>query len=855
MLSDPISVTIFFLLSSAVMIGLLMLLWRIDRKTRFGSWKWRRILLVGLYAGAIACLAVMVGLRTIVGGMDTAENSFSVPLNLSCLPILAAGLFFDPLSALLAAGIVTVLHAVMMLQEGVSILYTVFLGVGVFAPGLMAFVLGKFILKRSEPSPFQCFAIGFMAEIVNLLSIMLCFKDAVIASLLFDFFVVPLLVTASVSFMVLGIIFFAFEKKLNEAVKKKSLQETPIAGTFQKKLRRIITLTFVCLMLFTIYTEYSFAISGAQQSLKYALSDLKSSLDYYVKQSGNQENLAEIAANRRVGIYGYLAVMKDGETVSVTEGMKGFTFNQEELREASSSGTYFRFDIFQEGNGSETCYCSSEESDGCLMVAFLPTAEVYKNLILSTFENLFCEMLLFGILFVAIYMLMQKQVVKSLNGVNCSLSKITAGDLNETVDVRTSSEFTSLSSDINATVGTLKKLISEAENRNNAELAMAREIQRSALPSGVPIRKEFDLHATMNPAKEVGGDFYDYFFRDETHQVLVIADVSGKGIPASLFMMKGKTLIRNYAMAGNSPSKILQMANEELCDGNDAEMFITVWVGILDLETGIMTCGNAGHEYPAVMRKGGKFELVMDRHDFVLGGMPGIPYRESRISLQPGDSIFVYTDGVTEATDSEKQLYGTERMLDALNRTTEMTPKERIACVRKDIDAFVGEAPQFDDITMLSFSMKEPGTVFKDELTVNAEIESLPEVEDFIQKRLEGAGCAREIIDQVLIAAEEIYVNIAHYAYKPLTGCAAVRCTTEEETGKMILRFRDSGMQFNPLMKKDADTTLSADERPIGGLGILMVKKSMDEVSYVYEDGQNIFTMVKNFREIADGGK
>ncbi|WP_051437726.1 PP2C family protein-serine/threonine phosphatase [Eubacterium xylanophilum] len=236
-----------------------------------------------------------------------------------------------------------------------------------------------------------------------------------------------------------------------------------------------------------------------------------------------------------------------------------------------------------------------------------------------------------------------------------------------------------------------------------AELDMATEIQASMLPSifpAFPARDEFDLYASMDPAKEVGGDFYDFFMIDDNHLGVVIADVSGKGIPAALFMMISKTVVQNYAMLGIKASEVLRRANEALCVQNKMEMFVTTWVGILELSTGKMNCSSAGHEYPAICHDG-KFDLLKDKHGFVLGAMDIAKYSDYEIQLEKGDRIFVYTDGVPEATSEDKELYGTDRMIEALNTCADGTPKDILNTVRESVDSFVGNAEQFDDLTMV----------------------------------------------------------------------------------------------------------------------------------------------------------
>lgn len=242
------------------------------------------------------------------------------------------------------------------------------------------------------------------------------------------------------------------------------------------------------------------------------------------------------------------------------------------------------------------------------------------------------------------------------------------------------------------------------QQRITEELATARDIQMSALPHifpPFPERKEIELFASMNPARDVGGDFYDYFFIDDDHLCLLIADVSGKGIPGALFMMVSKRIIEDYARPELSTDEILRRTNDALCDNNQADMFVTVWLGILELSTGKLTAANAGHEYPAICRKDCRFELYKDKHGFVIGGMPGTRYKEYELSLAPGDKLFVYTDGVPEATNLSGEMYGTGRMTEALNTCADGSPEEILSKVKCAVDDFVGEAEQFDDLTML----------------------------------------------------------------------------------------------------------------------------------------------------------
>ena len=246
--------------------------------------------------------------------------------------------------------------------------------------------------------------------------------------------------------------------------------------------------------------------------------------------------------------------------------------------------------------------------------------------------------------------------------------------------------------------------ITAEEEKMRTELSLAARIQLEALPGTFPAfpdRNEFDIYASMKPAKDVGGDFYDFFLVDDDHLCLVIADVSGKGIPAALFMMVSRTILANIAMMGMSPKEVLEKANEAICANNKEEMFVTVWLGILEISTGKVTAANAGHEYPVLKKPDQDFEILIDKHGFVLGGMEEVKYREYEFDMEPGSKLFLYTDGLPEATDNEQNMFGVELMMDALNESLNLSTKEILDHMKGRVDGFVGSAPQFDDLTML----------------------------------------------------------------------------------------------------------------------------------------------------------
>lgn len=286
------------------------------------------------------------------------------------------------------------------------------------------------------------------------------------------------------------------------------------------------------------------------------------------------------------------------------------------------------------------------------------------------------------------------------------------------LNIRTGDEIQALSEaiktmelEINEYIQDLTAVTAEKE-RIGAELNVATQIQADMLPRifpAFPEREEFDVYATMNPAKEVGGDFYDFFLVDDDHLAVVIADVSGKGVPAALFMVIAKTLIKNHAQNQEAPGTVFTQTNEQLCEGNDAGLFVTGWMGVLEISTGKFVYVNAGHNPPLLKRAGGTFEWLKSRPGFVLAGMEGVRYRENTLQLEPGDRLYLYTDGVTEATNSREELFGDERLQNALNEYMDLPVEQFLPKIKECIDAFVGGADQFDDITMLALDYQSKG--------------------------------------------------------------------------------------------------------------------------------------------------
>lgn len=407
--------------------------------------------------------------------------------------------------------------------------------------------------------------------------------------------------------------------------------------------------------------------------------------------------------NRHIGENGSIIIA--GEDWNIVSDRHG---NEEE--NLSVSGIYIDRNTMPEGEPfaatvyGEDSICAYIISEGYYIVASIPRSEAMFSRDIAVYVTVFMEFVVFGMLFIVVYFLIKKLVVDNMAKVNRSLAKITGGNLDTVVDVRTNEEFASLSDDINSTVLTLKRYIAEAAARIDRELEFARSIQHAAIPSVFPPypgHGEFEIFATMDTAREVGGDFYDFYFVGENRLGFLIADVSGKGIPAAMFMMTAKTIIKGYAESGIPVDEVFTTANKKLCESNDTGMFVTAWMGVLDLTTGKVDFANAGHNPPLVRHGDGTFTYLRSRPGLVLAGMEGIRYRRNELMLAPGDEIYLYTDGVTEATDANEALYGEERLQVLMNRLHGCSGEEVCRAVRQDIDLFVGTAPQFDDITML----------------------------------------------------------------------------------------------------------------------------------------------------------
>ena len=790
-------------LITALYVLLTALGWKWTRDKTLG---WTHKLLIGLVYGACAVLSTHFGV-----------NYQHMMLNVRDLGPLMAGLFFDPLSGILAGLIGGVERYIAGTYWGVGSYTRIACSVSTCLAGFVSAGLHFLVFKRKKPSATYAFFMGAVMEVFHMYVVFITHRE----DMNMAFYVVKTCSPAMILFTGIGMAAASITLQIcagewENPLRNRNPEDISVSGRFQFWLFAVT----VFILLVNFGTSFALktqtAIQQSEETLAavsedirdtyYRLRETETNTDRlaaetarmearaiaaHLERSGGIEHADDellkelqgifnlvsvvavdsrgeaVASSGKTQIYpellaqldadgsGELSIAFDGARVAAGarcgDGMIQTVINKNTLAAAlnlsglNEAMAYFHvgsegtLDVFREGGAitmgdhrgsglsaqelslvesrqTEKCFratvfqieslCRTERlDDGLTLLVCLPMTEVYENRDAETYETAFADIILFAVIYVLISMLVQGIVVNNLQLVNESLERITNGDLNEVVSVRKSKEFVSLSDDINQTVTVLKGYISAAEKRIEQELEFARTIQASSLPKTFfPNRGEFELFATMDPAKEVGGDFYDCFFVDRNKLALVIADVSDKGIPAALFMMRAKTAIRGLAEAGRTPGEILALANNTLCEGNDAEMFVTVWVGVIDLSTGRLTCANAGHEYPVLLRAGGDYELFRDKHGMVLAAMEDMRYKEYELMLEPGDRLFVYTDGVPEAINEGVKQYGTERLTEILNRLKDKTMCETLPAVREDIARFVGNAEQFDDITMLGLT-------------------------------------------------------------------------------------------------------------------------------------------------------
>lgn len=509
--------------------------------------------------------------------------------------------------------------------------------------------------------------------------------------------------------------------------------------------------------------------------------------------------------------------------------------------------------------------------NGMMVVVNVPEHELFHALnrgLLATLLTLVCGMLAASVL---IWSMLNRSINRPVTRLCRVVEELGSGNLDADLPADRGDELGSLARAFAGMAASLKKhiahikAITAEKGRIDTELNIARDIQAAMLPAAFPHRDECALAAVMRPARQVGGDFYDFFFLDDRRLAVVMADVSDKGVPAALFMAIAKALVRNCIQSCGNPGAALSMTNSRLCENNAACMFVTAFAGIMNLRTGNFEYANAGHTPFYLCAPGAAARPVPVKPALPLAVMPDTSYETCGLTLLPGTGIFLYTDGVTEAAAPDGDFFGSRRLEDALDAHLGLFSRnlsEFIAGIMTRLEAFTRKAPQNDDITMLALAWQPEYLPAQGENTAKygagaeppfhcerifpAQTDALPDFMALMEKALaEGSFTDRQKM-RFCVAAEEIFVNIAQYAYKDQHGATEVGVSVEVCAIPSILRLRftDSGAAFNPLDREPPDPGLPAEDRIPGGLGIFLAAKGSSSIRYAREGDRNILTLV-----------
>ena len=666
---------------TGVNILLTYVLWRFVKDKKMTIWL--RILLGVIYGGC-AVLSTHFGV-----------NYNTMMLNVRDLAPLTAGLFFDPVAGVIAGFIGGIERYIAGTYYGVGSYTRIACSISTCLSGVLAALLNIYIFKKKKPSAVYAYFLGSTMEVFHMYVVLITHRsDMNMAYYVVKICAGPMIIFTGIGLAMISLMIRIMSGEWHKPAHSKKTEDIPVSQRFQFWLFVVTTFILIFNLIFGYVIQTQTAVQNSKNVLAASIKNINGN---YGRINGTVVDISDITI--KVGSSGkYEIYTEDGEIVYGDH--VGEKVDESIISKAKDvpSGETFTADVL----GTESLCMTRELHDGNTILVSMPLEEVYEDRNHKTYETVMADIILFTVIYLLISMLVQNIVVSNIQLVNKSLNKITNGNLDEEVSVYSSSEFASLSEDINHTVTVLKSYIEAAEHRIEQELEFARNIQESALPHNFTFpRNDFELYAAMDPAKEVGGDFYDFFLIDSNKLCLVIADVSGKGIPAALFMMRSKTAIRSFAETGITPGEIFEKANNTLCEGNDANMFVTVWMGILNLDTGHMICANAGHEFPVLERAGGDYEYYKQKHNMALGVMDGTHYREYELDIAPGDRLLVYTDGIPEAINENEEEYGLDRLLDVINANKDSSQENLIKYIRQDIWAFVGTADQFDDVTML----------------------------------------------------------------------------------------------------------------------------------------------------------
>lgn len=667
-----------------------VILYWIDAKTDFGKIPYsRKQIIIGMLFGAIAVCCSEFGVD--VGGAVANTRDAAV---------LAAGMVFGGPAAIIA-GIICGVERWFSIYWGGGEFSRIACSVACIFAGFLVAFFRKYIYEHKRPGIFSAAVVAIGVEIFHL-GLLFYTQIGNLAEVfrIEKILAIPMISLNAFSIVLtLSLISFEDRRILN---RKRVKEKKTISELIQARLLIVVFIAFCFAIVFTYFTENNLGKQYCKDFLQINTSDVRADIEKGIA----------LEEKRHIGDAGAVLVL-DGDTVTNLGSEELNSVSVRKMRmiiNESEPEQVFKTEIQNVPYFAYYMVCDN----GCIVAGFYSEADATFDRDLAIYMNSYMEMIIFFFIYIIIFFIVKALITSNMRKVNRDLNEITKGNLGVKVQVNSNAEFAELSEDINQTVDKMKEYISDAEKRMDSELEFAKHIQLSVLPPVSPKfdkRDAFEIYATMDTAKEVGGDFYDFFDVDEKHVAIVIADVSGKGIPAAMFMMTAKTLINNFVGENLSVDEVFTKANNRLCENNDSDMFVTAWLGIVDTETGEVEYVNAGHNPPVIRHGNGKFEYLKSKPGLVLAGMEDFPYVKQTMKLDPGDIIYLYTDGVTESTDKDGNLYGERRLADILNEIVKINPKTTMKniCekVRFNMNSFVGDAPQFDDITMLVFKRKK----------------------------------------------------------------------------------------------------------------------------------------------------
>ncbi len=476
--------------------------------------------------------------------------------------------------------------------------------------------------------------------------------------------------------------------------------------------------------------------------------------------------------------------------------------------------------------------------NGMILIVCVPKTELFSYIFSQVMVLFFILILISIIISSLLYIALNQNITRPIKLLQNVADKIAAGNLNMTIRINKPEEFAQLASTLDKMTKDILSITKQRE-KVETELSIAKQIQLSSLPNvfpPYPERSDFDIYASTNPALNVGGDFYDFYFLDENRLLFLVADVSGKGVPAALFMMVAKTIMKGAFQNEEDVNFAIKTINNGVCQNNKYNYFVTMLAGIMDLKKEKLILINCGHNPPLIKRKNGDFEYVNIDSNLVLGAMKDVDFDLKEIDFNSGDEIYIYTDGVTEAQNEAEELYGEKRLKEMLNSNKNKPLKEICDSIEEDIKEYSNGIEQSDDITMLNFKFFGNENTYKDTASKQNYNKFLNWLDNVIKKE----NINDDIRQKLELTFEEIYTNIFSYAYSFSQG--DVEISLNKNNDDITLRFVDWGTPYNPLEKPDPDINLAPEDRPIGGLGIYIAKQLAKSIEYKYENS-NILTL------------